>query len=175
MNTAYDLEVRKHCPKARSVYNLFHVVAQSIVPGQTGAPGGQAGALVAIEKSGSLGPAQQVHLNEVLQANQYLMAVYVMKGELKSLWTAPHAREWRRRWRQWLEHARQSNIPVLMCFAQLLKPYWRGILSRVRCPMHTGHPGGHQQQDQTDQAHGLQIQLHRLFFLKIKAAFLSNS
>ncbi|MNF93019.1 Transposase [compost metagenome] len=28
MNTAFDLEVRQHCPKARVVYDLFHVVAK---------------------------------------------------------------------------------------------------------------------------------------------------
>ena len=26
MNTAFDLEVRKHCPQAEVVYDLFHVV-----------------------------------------------------------------------------------------------------------------------------------------------------
>lgn len=28
MNTAMDLEVQKHCPNARVVYDLFHVVAK---------------------------------------------------------------------------------------------------------------------------------------------------
>ncbi len=28
MNTAFDLEVRQHCPKARIVYDLYHVVAK---------------------------------------------------------------------------------------------------------------------------------------------------
>lgn len=28
MNTAYDLEVRMHCPQAEIVYDLFHVVAK---------------------------------------------------------------------------------------------------------------------------------------------------
>jgi hypothetical protein len=28
MNTAYDLEVRQHCPRARVIYDLFHVVAK---------------------------------------------------------------------------------------------------------------------------------------------------
>jgi transposase len=28
MSTAFDLEVRQHCPKARVVYDLFHVVAK---------------------------------------------------------------------------------------------------------------------------------------------------
>lgn len=28
VNTAYDLEVREHCPQAQVVYDLFHVVAK---------------------------------------------------------------------------------------------------------------------------------------------------
>ena len=28
MNTAFDLEVQKHCPQAQVVYDLFHVVAK---------------------------------------------------------------------------------------------------------------------------------------------------
>jgi transposase len=28
MNTAFDLEVRQHCPKARMVYDLFHAVVK---------------------------------------------------------------------------------------------------------------------------------------------------
>lgn len=28
MNTTYDLKFRQHCPKARVVYDMFHVVAK---------------------------------------------------------------------------------------------------------------------------------------------------
>jgi transposase len=28
MNTAFDLEVRQHCPNAEVVYDLFHVIAR---------------------------------------------------------------------------------------------------------------------------------------------------
>src|SRR3546814_4362486 len=71
-------------------------------------------------------------------ANKALMAVYVMKDQLKALWNAPTAWAWRSAWTQWLRHARESGIPALMHFAKGLRPYWRGILSRVRWPMHTG-------------------------------------
>jgi transposase len=30
MITAFDLEVRQHCPNARAVYDLFHVVAKHV-------------------------------------------------------------------------------------------------------------------------------------------------
>ena len=108
INTAYDLEVRQHCPKARIIYDLFHVVAkygrEVISRVRVDAANQlrhdkparrvvkQAHWLL-LRNPARLEPGQQVHLHEVLQANQSLMAVYVMKDELKSLWTAPDACE----------------------------------------------------------------------------------
>lgn len=189
MNTAYDLEVRLHCPKARIIYDLFHVVAKY---------GREVISRVRVDAANRLrhdkparrivkqahwlllrNPArlesgQQVRLQEVLQANAPLMTVYVMKDELKSLWTATDAWEWRRRWNQWLEHAHQSEIPALIRFAELLKPYWRGILSRVRWPMHTGTLEGINNKIKLIKRMAFGYRDHDYFFLKIKAAFPGN-
>jgi len=189
MNTAYDLEVRQHCPKARIIYDLFHVVAkygrEVISRVRVDAANQlrhdkparrvvkQAHWLL-LRNPARLEPRQQVHLNEVLQANHSLMTVYIMKDALKSLWTAPSAWEWRRRWKQWLEHARQSEIPALMRFADLLKPYWRGILSRVRWPMHTGTLEGINNKIKLLKRMAFGYRDTDYFFLKIKAAFPGN-
>lgn len=189
MNTAYDLEVRQHCPKARIIYDLFHVVAkygrEVISRVRVDAANQlrhdkparrvvkQAHWLL-LRNPARLEPRQQVHLQEVLQANQSLMTVYIMKDALKSLWTAPDAWEWRRRWKQWLEHARQSEIPALMRFADLLKPYWRGILSRVRWPMHTGILEGINNKIKLIKRMAFGYRDTDYFFLKIKAAFPGN-
>jgi len=50
-------------------------------------------------------PAYKVRIDEVLAANQSLMTVYVIKEQLKMLWTAPIARTWRSAWNQWMAHA----------------------------------------------------------------------
>jgi len=189
MNTAYDLEVRQHCPKARIIYDLFHVVAkygrEVISRVRVDAANQlrhdkparrvvkQAHWLLLSNPTG-LEPSQQTHLKEVLQANQSLMTVYIMKDVLKSLWAAPNAWEWRRRWKQWLEHARQSQIPALMRFAQLLKPYRRGILSRVRWPMHTGILEGINNKIKLIKRMAFGYRDTEYFFLKIKAAFPGN-
>lgn len=189
MNTAYDLEVRQHCPRARIIYDLFHVVAkygrEVISRVRVDAANQlrhdkparrivkQAHWLL-LRNPARLEPKQQIHLNEVLQANQSLMTVYIMKDQLKSLWTAPDAWEWRRRWKQWLEHARQSEIPALMRFADLLRPYWRGILSRVRWPMHTGTLEGINNKIKLIKRMAFGYRDTDYFFLKIKAAFPGN-
>jgi transposase len=85
---------------------------------------------------------QRITLRELLAANQALMTVYVMKSSLKAIWSAPSAWDWRRAWNDWMRQARESGIEPLMRFAKRLAPYWRGVLSRVRWPMHTGQLEG---------------------------------
>lgn len=189
MNTAYDLEVRQHCPKARIIYDLFHVVAKygrevisrvrvdaanQLRHNKPARRVVKQAHWLLLRNPADLEPVQQIHLHEVLQANQSLMTVYLMKDELKSLWTAPHAWEWRRRWKQWLEHAYQSAIPALIRFAELLKPYRHGILSRVRWPMHTGILEGINNKIKLIKRMAFGYRDHDYFFLKIKAAFPGN-
>ena len=178
-----------HCPRARIVYDLFHVVAKYAREVISRVRVDAANELrqdrparrvvkqahwLLLRNPARLEPRQQVHLQEVLAANQSLMTVYVMREQLKSLWNAPDAWEWRRRWRQWLEHARQSGIPALIRFADLLKPYWRGILSRVRWPMHTGTLEGINNKIKLIKRMAFGYRNTDYFFLKIKAAFPGN-
>lgn len=156
MNTAYDLEVRQHCPNARVVYDLFHVIAKY---------GREVISRVRVDAANQLrhdkparrvvkrahwlllrNPAhlkdsEQVRLAEVLEANQSLMAVYVMKD------------------------------PALMHFAKCLRPYWRGILSRVRWTMPTGLVEGINNRIKVTKRIAYGYRDDAYFFLKIRAAF----
>ena len=186
MNTAFDLEVRARCPRARVVYDLFHVIAkygrEVISRVRVDAANQlrhdrparrvvkQAHWLL-LRNPASLNEREQVRLDEVLQANQPIMTVHVMKESLRSLWTAPDAWEWRRRWQQWHAHAAESGIPALMHFAAVLKPYWRGILARVRWPMHTGQLEGINNKIKVIKRMAYGYRDTDYFFLKIKAAF----
>src|SRR5690606_14021546 len=123
----------------------------------------------------SLNEREQVRLDEVLQANKPIMTVHIMKEGLRSLWTAPDAWEWRRRWRQWHAHAAESGIPALMHFASVLKPYWRGILARVRWPMHTGQLEGINNKIKVIKRMAYGYRDIDYFFLKIKASFPGNA
>ncbi len=48
------------------------------------------------------GSEQQIHRQELLTANPSRMTVYLMKAQLKSLWTPRTAWGWRAAWKQWL-------------------------------------------------------------------------
>lgn len=189
MNSAFDLEVRHHCRNARIVYDLFHVVAKygREVIGRVRVDAAnrlrhdkparrvvkQAHWLL-LRNSARLGADQRVRLDEVLKANQPLLVVYLMAEQLKSLWNAPSPWQWRRLWKDWLGQAADSQIPALMQFATKLRPYWRGILSRVRWPMHTGQLEGINNKIKLIKRQAFGYRDAEYFFLKIKAAFPGN-
>lgn len=190
MNTAFDLEVRRHCPNARVVYDLFHVVAkygrEVISRVRVDAANQlrhdkparrvvkQAHWLLLRNPANLKTSAERVRLDEVLAANQSLMTVYVMKEQLKALWTVPTAWAWRRAWMQWMAHAEESQIPALAQFARRLSGYWRGIVSRVRWPMHTGQLEGINNKIKVIKRMAYGYRDSGYFFLKIKAAFPGN-
>ena len=133
MNTAYDLEVRHHCPSARVVYDLFHVMAKygrevinrvrvdtanQLRQNKPARRVVKRSHWLLLRNRANLAGHEQVRLAEVLEANQSLMTVYVMKEQLKALWNAPTAWAWRAAWKQWLRHARESGIPALIHFAK---------------------------------------------------------
>ncbi|MCW5629237.1 MAG: ISL3 family transposase [Rhodoferax sp.] len=103
MNTAFDLEVRRHCPQARIVYDLFHVVAKYGREVISRVRVDAANRLrqdkparrvikqshwLLLRNRANLKVHEQVRLDEVLAANQPLLTVYVMAEQLKSLWRA---------------------------------------------------------------------------------------
>src|SRR5471030_1563195 len=189
MNTAFDLEVRQHCPNARVVYDLFHVIAKY---------GREVIDRVRVDEANRLKddrprrqiikrarwlllrnkenvPAdQQPKLDELLAANQALMTTYVMKASLKELWQASTAAQWRRAWKDWLRMANESEIEPLRRFARRLKSYWRGIIARVRWPMHTGQLEGINNRIKVMKRMAYGYRDSNFFFLKIKAAFPGN-
>ena len=190
MNAAFDLEVRQHCPQARVVYDLFHVVAKY---------GREVIDRVRVDEANRLRhdkPArkvikqarwlllrnpenlkreeQQLRLQDLLAANQSLMTVYLMKAELKTLWSPTTAWGWRSAWKQWLRLAGESEIPALKQFAKRLRGYWRGILSRVRWPMHTGQLEGINNRIKVIKRMAYGYRDSEFFFMKIKNNFPGN-
>ncbi len=108
MNTAFDLEVKQHCPRAEVVYDLFHMVARygrevinRIRVDQSNALRQDKVARKVIKQSRwlllrnreNLKDEQAVQLQEILKANQPLATVYVLKDALKDIWYAPSVRE----------------------------------------------------------------------------------
>ncbi|MFD1692466.1 ISL3 family transposase [Azotobacter chroococcum] len=186
MNTAFDLEVRQHCPQAEVVYDLFHVVARygrdvidRIRVDQANALRHDKPARQVLKQSRwlllrnreNLKEDHAVRLQELLAANQPLATVYVLKDALKEVWYAPSVREGWRRWRAWLRHARESGLAPLQRFARNLQHYARGILASARFHMHTSLLEGVNNRIKVIKRMAYGFRDEEYFFLKIKAAF----
>ena len=186
MNTAFDLEVKQHCPQAEVVYDLFHVVARygrdvidRIRVDQANALRHDKPARQVVKQSRwlllrnreNLKEDHAIRLQELLAANQPLATVYVLKDALKEVWYAPSVREGWRRWRAWLRHARESGLAPLQRFARNLQRYARGILASARFHMHTSLLEGVNNRIKVIKRMAYGFRDSDYFFLKIKAAF----
>ena len=186
MNTAFDLEVQKHCPQAAVVYDLFHVVAKfgrevidRVRVDQANGLRENRPARKIIKRSRwlllrnrhNLTHEQSVHLDELLAANQPLTTVYLLKTQLKELWYAPSRAVARDRWCEWYRLAMESGLKPLMTFAKRLKPYLEGIVASAQYRLHTSVLEGMNNRIKVIKRMAYGYRDNEYFFLKIKAAF----
>lgn len=123
MNTAFDLEVKHHCRRARVVYDLFHVIAKygrevidrvrvdeanRLRDDKAARQYVKRARWLLLRNLGNVPSEQVPKLAELLAANQTLMTVYVMKASLKELWTPVDPWRWRSAWRIWHAMARSE-------------------------------------------------------------------
>jgi transposase len=189
MNTAFDLEVKHHCRRARVVYDLFHVIAKygrevidrvrvdeanRLRDDKAGRQYVKRARWLLLRNVDNVPSDQMPKLTELLAANQALMTVYVMKASLKELWTPTDPWRWRAAWRIWQVMAKSSAIEPLIRFARRLGLYWKGILARMRWPMHTGQLEGINNKIKVMKRMAYGYRDSEFFFLKIKAAFPGN-
>lgn len=185
--SAYELEVREHCPQAQIVFDLFHIVAKY---------GREVIDRVRVDEANRLrhdrparrviksarwlllrnrrslkNPEQEIQLDELLAANQTLMTVYVLRDDLKQLWAYRHRGYARRAWDSWYQRAMDSGIAALQAFARKLKPYLHGILAHTRWPLHTSLVEGINNRIKVIKRTAYGFRDEEYFFLKIKAAF----
>lgn len=187
MNASYEMEVRHHCPQAEIVFDLFHVVAKY---------GREVIDRVRVDEANRLRddkPARKVikgarwlllrnpehltrwedrvRLDELLAANRALLAVYVLKEDLKMLWRYRCPELAQRAWDHWYHRAIRSRIEPLKRFARRLQPYVHGILAHARWPLNTSVLEGINNKIKVIKRMAYGFRDDDYFFLKIRAAF----
>lgn len=186
MNTAMDLEAQHHCPNAKVVYDLFHVVAKfgrevidrvrvdqanRLRDDRAGRRAIKRSRWLLLRNRNNLGEEQAIKLDELLSANAPLSTVYVLKTQLKELWYAPSETEATRRWNQWYAMAMESGIKALITFAKRLRPYLQGIVNSASYPLSTSVLEGMNNRIKVIKRMAYGYRDSEYFFLKIKAAF----
>jgi transposase len=186
MNTAFDLEVQKHCPQAAVVYDLFHVVAKfgrevidrvrvdqanRLREDRSARQIIKRGRWLLLRNRQNLTHEQAVHLDELLAVNLPLTTVYLLKTQLKELWYAPSIKVARKRWREWYCLAMESGLKPLITFAKRLKLYLEGIVASARFHLQTSVLEGMNNRIKVIKRMAYGYRDTEYFFLKIKAAF----
>ncbi len=187
MHAAYDLEVRLHCPQARIVFDLFHVVAKygrevidrvrideaNRVRADRGMRRMVKGSRWLLLRNAETVPTEgeRIRLRELLAANRALFTVYVLKDDLKTLWHYRHVGYAKRFWQQWYSRAVRSRIAPLRAFARRLKAYLPGILAHCLWPFGTNLIEGINNRIKVIKRMAYGFRDEAYFFLKIRAAF----
>lgn len=186
MNTAYDLEVRQHCPNAEVVYDLFHVVAKygrevidrvrvdeanRLRDDRPARRVVKTSRWLLLRNRENVPPEQTVRLDELLAANRALLIVYLLKDDLKRLWRYRHAGWARRAWLDWKRRALDSGLAPLKVFVRRLEPYLPGILAHCRWPLGTNLVEGINNKIKVIKRMAYGYRDDAYFFLKIRAAF----
>lgn len=186
MNTAMDLEVQAHCPNARVVYDLFHVIAKfgrevidRVRVDQANALRSDKAARQVVKRSRwlllrnreNMEQEQEIKLDELLKANQPLMMVYLLKQQLKELWYAPDEAEAWRRWQQWCRLVSESELEAARQFCNRLSGYVHGIIASATFRLNTSVLEGMNNKIKVIKRMAYGYRDNDYFFLKIKAAF----
>ncbi len=186
MNTAFDLEVKQHCAKARVVYDLFHVIAKYGREVIDRVRVDQANLLrhdkparrlvkrsrwLLLRNPENLATDHAKKLDELLAVNAPLTTVYILKAQLKELWYAPDEETTRARWKCWLAMAEESGIHALQLFARRLGNYLEGIVSSSSYRLNTSVLEGMNNKIKVLKRMAYGYRDKTYFFLKIKDAF----
>lgn len=190
MHAAFFLEVQAHCPNAQIVFDLFHVVAKY---------GREVIDRVRIDEANRLRHDKRarrvikstrwlllrnrssltqrddrIRLTELLNANRAICKAYLMRDELKHLWTYCVEGWARRGWANWYHRAVRSRIAPLVTFAKRLARYAHGIVAHARWPLHTSLLEGINNKIKVIKRMAYGLRDDEYFFLKIRAAFPGN-
>jgi len=194
---AYVREVRAQCPNAAIIADLFHVVARfgtevidrvrvdemnrvgrAITQGARGfhrrvrerRPFWRARWLL-LKNRPRLDSADQVRLQELLEANRALFIVYVLKEDLKELWQLRDPETARYFWEGWYQRAQASGIAPLVDFAQRLAKSIEYVFNHSLFPLHTSLVEGINNKIKVLKRMAYGYRDDAYFFLKIRAAF----
>lgn len=186
MNTAFDLEVKQHCPNASIVYDLFHVVAKygrevidrvrvdeanRLREDKTARKWVKRSRWILLKNRDNMNAEQQLYLEELLAANRSLNIVYLLKEQLKELWYCSSPEQAKELWAVWWRQVQESGIASLQQFARRLRPYLAGIVSSATYRLHTSRLEGINNKIKVIKRMAYGYRDTEYFFLKIKAAF----
>lgn len=181
----FEKAIRKHLPRARVVYDLFHVVAayhrQVLDEVRTSAYRKvsdpeerrfiKRSRFLLYSNTATLRPKQKPRLEELLRVNQEIATAYVLRDSLKEIWATRSPWQARAALRTWCRLATESRIPALVKFARMLRRRERGIVTHAAYPIHTSRLEGVNNKIKVIKRRSYGFHDPEYFALKVKQAF----
>lgn len=145
--------VRKWCPQASIVYDPFHIIAKyhDVIDEVRREEARQAtGDLERKVVKGSRwlllknrdAPKQAPRLQELLDVNQNLSKVYVLKDDLKAIWHHTDRTDMAEALTAWCQRAKEADLAPVNRFVETLLRHAHGILNHADHPIHNGRIEG---------------------------------
>ena len=177
--------VRHHLPRARIVYDLFHVVKayhQEVIDvvrqdayrkthDQEERRFIKGSRFLLYKKLENLSEKQRPRLDELLRVNEDIATVHVLRDSLKRIWQCRSPWEARRELRNWCRLATESAIPALIKFAKRLRRREHGIVTHACFQINTSVLEGVNHRIKQIKRRSYGFQDPEYFALKVKQAF----
>ena len=151
---AFIRSVQTHCPHAKIVFDLFHLVKsygqvidnvrrqeyKKARPDQRTFIKGSRYLL--LSNRDNLRPDQQTRLDDLLAVNERLSAVYILKDQLKAIYHLRDRADAKAALDQWCDLAEQVAHPLMRRFIGRLRYFEYGILNHCDYPIGTSRLEG---------------------------------
>lgn len=181
----YVQAIWEHLPRARVVYDLYHVVAnyhRRVLDKVRIAAYRQAeseeerrwikGSRYLLYKNDeNWTEGQRPRLERLLEVNEEIHTAYLLRDSLKEIWRLRSPWAVRQALREWCEMAEDSGIGPLERFADSLRRHRRGIVAHAAYPIHTGRLEGINNRIKVIKRRSYGFRDPTYFTLKVKQAF----
>jgi transposase len=143
MQEPYELELRQRCPRAKLIYDHFHVIKplshaidlvrrrlQNELPpeGKRFLKGNR---YLLLRNREDLSKGQSIRLKDLLRlpANEILSTAYILKEDLRAVFRRLDPKDARTEFKDWKRRARESAIPEILEYVKMLDRHRFGILN----------------------------------------------
>jgi len=180
---AFENATREYCPEAEVVFDKFHVVGHfSKVLDQVrnaeikrarkeDKPVFKGTKYLLLRNSNKLAPKQKGRLQELLNLNESLNTVYILKEDLKQLWDFREIKDAWKFFMDWYQTAMASKIQPLQRMARMLRKHWQGLSAHCLYPIHTSVLEGVNNKAKVIKRVAFGYLDSAYFFLKLRQAF----
>jgi len=180
---AYVKSIKANCPKAKIVYDRFHVEREfskvidkirnreykkasektrTVIKGSK---------YLLLSNYENLGEEGRKALRELLNINENISTAYILKEMLKKIWEYKYPGWARKALHKWCVLAEKSGIPELKNFAKKLQSHSEGILNHCRFPLSNGRIEGMNTKLKDIKRHVYGFHDLEYYILKCKQAF----